>query len=77
MMCYSCAKRFSSLKVFSEMWGTCLSRSAAAPARGSCSWQFGCREMEGKKVKPQLCNVCFIQSKGLFTEKIPTHPEFR
>lgn len=29
------------------------------------------------KVKPGLGNTCFTQTKDLFTEKIPTYPEFQ
>lgn len=57
--------------------GTSRARPALAATHLHRAWQG--RKVQGngeKKLKPQFCNACFIQSKDLFTEEIPTYPEF-
>lgn len=44
---------------------------------GICSCSASAATPWEGKVKPGPGNSCFIQTKDLFTEKIPTYPEFQ
>lgn len=72
-----CKEVLLSEGVFRNAGGPACPRARLGLDGESARGSLAAGRWRGKRVKPQLCNVCFIQSKDLFTEKIPTHPELR